>query len=391
MAKVEGLSPQQQQQNLMMANMQARQAVLQNAFPVVTQVDSQTFDPASRNQYDISGTNVGIVTGFTLQVKARIKNNHATESVTLTDLNVANLLQRVEYYDPNNQRHIATDGWHIALVNTVKGQKPFGGVGVTDTPIKYGDNYKIIDAAETIAAGASADVIFYYWIPLAYSDIDLTGAVFANVAQSKQRLHVEFATNSTAFAAADGDKFKAIYAGGGSSACVIEQMSYACYQHYFDQLPSMNGAYIVPQLDLSTLYLLENSVVSGMTPNTDFQIQYGNLYRYLSTVVAFDNGGVFNAGSDINHLGLQTANYAFYRKSDPETWNLVTRKLLNTDLPKGIYLSESRAKPIYTLATGNQTFILNAKTVAQNARAYFATESFVTATTLVNVGTVATT
>lgn len=307
MAQVQQLTPAQQQymanQQALQANLQARQHVLSNAFEVKQQVDSQTFVPSSRNTYDISGTNVGIVKGFLVKVAATIKNNHLTESVALTPFGIANLIKQVTYYDPNNQRHVETTGWHLAMVNTVKNGRPFGSSTATDSPIKYGDNYDIIEAPETVAAGATANVVMHFWIPLAYSDTDLSGAVFANVAQSKQRLRLEFATNSTAFVGAAENPLEAVYQGAAAADCELEEISYTCYQHYLDQLPMMNGQYVVPAIDLSTVYLLENTVQAGLTPNADFAVQYGNLYRYLSTIAIFDNGGTFTAkGADVNYL-----------------------------------------------------------------------------------------
>lgn len=395
MAQVQQLTPAQQQalqnQQAMAANLQARQYLLSQAFDVKQQVDSQTFVPGARSVYDVSGTNVGIVKGFTLKVVARITNSHVTDAVDLTNFGPANLLKQVTYYDPNNQRHIETSGWHIAMVNTIKGQKPFGSSTPTDSPIKYGDNYDVIDAPATIAAGETATVIMHYWIPLAYSDTDLSGAVFANVAQSKQRLRLEFTTDSSAFVGLGENTLEAVYTGAAASACTIEEISYTCYQHYLDQLPMNNGQYIVPAIDLSTVYLLENTVQAGLTPNADFAVQYGNLYRYLSTIAIFDNGGAFTAkGADVNYLAQRTANFSDYRKASPDTWNLETRKLIGTDLPPAVYLAETRNRPIYTLQTGNQTFVINPKTVNQNARLIMAYESFVTATHLVNIGTIST-
>lgn len=396
MAQVQQLTPAQQQQlqnqQALQANLQARAYVLSQAFDVKQLVDSQTFIPSARNVYDVSGTNVGIVKGFVLKVEATISNTSATQAANLTDFGIANLLKQVTYYDPNNQRHIETSGWHIAMINTIKGQRPFGSSTQTDSPIKYGDNYDVIEAPETIAAGQTAKVVMHYWIPLAYSDTDLSGAVFANVAQSKQRLRLEFANDATAFVGADENKLEAVYSTEDVGTLKIDEMSYSCYQHYLDQLPMANGQYIVPSIDLSTIYLLENTVQAGLTPNADFAVQYGNLYRYLSTIAIFDNGGVMGVkGADVNYLAQRTANFSDYRKASPDTWNLETRKLIGTDLPPSVYLAENRNRPIYTLQTGNQTFVLNPKTVNTNARLIMGYESFVTATHLVNIGTMSTT
>ncbi len=217
MAQVQQLTPAQQaalrNQQAMAANLQARQIVLQQSYPVIQQVETQTFDPANRSVFDVTPANVGIVKGFLVKVTAAIKNNHATAAVALTDFGPANLVQRVIYYDPDNQRHTETSGWHLHFVNTAKQGAPFLSSMVTDSPIKYGDVMNVIDAPATIAAGATGELTMYYWVPLAYSETDLTGAVLANVPQSKQRLKLEFANNNTAFAAVGANPLEAIYQG----------------------------------------------------------------------------------------------------------------------------------------------------------------------------------
>ncbi|WWT37744.1 major capsid protein [Enterobacteria phage PRDaquamarine] len=395
MAQVQQLTPAQQaalrNQQAMAANLQARQIVLQQSYPVIQQVETQTFDPANRSVFDVTPANVGIVKGFLVKVTAAIKNNSQADSVTLTDFGPANLLQRVIYYDPDNQRHTETSGWHLHFVNTAKQGQPFLSSIVTDSPVKYGDVMNVIDAPATIAAGATGELTMYYWVPLAYSETDLTGAVLANVPQSKQRLKLEFANNNTAFAATGANPLEAIYQGAGAADCEFEEISYTVYQSYLDQLPVGQNGYILPLIDLSTLYNLENSAQAGLTPNVDFVVQYANLYRYLSTFAVFDNGGSFNAGTDVNYLSQRTANFSDTRKLDPVTWAAQTRRRIATDFPKGVYYCDNRDKPIYTLQYGNVGFVLNPKTVNQNARLLMGYEYFTSRTELVNAGTISTT
>lgn len=392
MAQVQQLTPAQQaelrNQQALAANLQARQIVLQNSYPVIQQVETQTFDPKMRSVFDVTPANVGIVKGFFIKVTARINNKHATGDVALTDFGVANMLQRVIYYDPDNQRHTETSGWHLHFVNTAKQGSPFLSSMVTDSPIAYGDNIMIIDAPKEIKAGESADVSMYYYVPLAYSDNDLTGAVLANVPQSKQRLKLEFANNTTAFVDADQNPVEAVYAGAGASDCEFEEISYSVYQNYLDQLPVGQNGYILPMVDLSTLYALETSANAGLTPNVDFTVQYANLYRYLSTFAVFDNGGKFEAGKDLNYLSQRTANFSDTRKLDPNTWGAETRRRIGTDFPKGVYYCDNRQKPIYTLQYGNVGFVVNPKTVNTNARLLMGYEYFASRTELANLGTI---
>lgn len=395
MAQVQQLTPAQQaalrNQQAMAANLQARQIVLQQSYPVIQQVETQTFVPSQRSTWDVTPANVGIVKGFLVKVTAAIRNDSETETMNLTDFGPANLLQRVIYYDPDNQRHTETSGWHLHFVNTAKQGSPFLSSKVTDSPVGYGDIMNVIEAPATIAPETTAELSMYYWVPLAYSETDLTGAVLANVPQSKQRLKLEFANDNTAFAGAADNPLEAVYQGAGAADCTIEEISYTVYQSYLDQLPVGQNGYILPLIDLSTLYNLENSAQAGLTPNVDFVVQYANLYRYLSTVAVFDNGGVFSPGTDVNYLSQRTANFSDTRKLDPKTWAAQTRRRIQTDYPKGVYYVDNRDKPIYTLQYGNVGFVLNPKTVNQNARLLMGYEYFTSRTELVNAGTISTT
>jgi hypothetical protein len=204
-------------------------------------------------------------------------------------------------------------------------------------------------------------------VPLAYSDDDLRGAIFANVVNSTMNLQITL--NPNALVAADVDNTFAVYAG---SAGTFTSATVNVYQEFLDQLPQgANGALILPQTDLSTVYELKNSTLSAMTENQDFSIPFTNFRNFFSTFVIYNNDGNYDGrelGADINYWSLTTANYSNIFKYDPLYNVMKTREIIGSDLPAGTYYFSFRRQPIWTTQYGNQQINLNAATV--NAGAY---------------------
>lgn len=407
MAQAQQLTPAQQaamqQQAIALSNQRCRAALLAQAYPIEQPLPSMSVDLTRQNKFELIPNNTGLVTGFLLKVDAIIKNSHATEAMTITPFGLANLLEKVEYYDPNNNQRINTTGWHLNMINSIKEGKPF----MMANPVTpngnglYGDNFSVIVEPVTIAAATSAPVRFYYYIPLAVSATsDLRGAVLANIPNAQQRLNLQFTRPENAFLAAAGNPLAAIFRGGTGS---FDKFEFTVYQHYYDQLPRVQsqdeanfygvgvGGYIAPMQDLATYYKLEQTVVSGLSENAEKVVQYGSAYKYMSTSIVYDNGGQMNAGDDISYITQQSANQVNLNKLDPITWAAKSRRLLaGSDLPKGVYFVPNYDRPIYTLTYGNMSLVVNPKTVNANARLFIGFEYTVESQVLVNAGTIAT-
>ena len=90
----------------------------------------------------------------------------------------------------------------------------------------------------------------------------------------------------------------------------------------------------------------------------DFGINYVNYRSFLSTVAIYDNAKVLNAGTDINYFSFRSANATDLRRADPYTWKSIERKLITTDAPLGMYVFDTRKKPIYTTQVGNMALVV---------------------------------
>lgn len=364
------LSPAQQAQNAMAQNAQARALIAKQSVPMLQPIFSATVNPATQNVYNIPLRYVGLVTGFLVELTGTVNNTDGAASLSLTTYNLANLLSQVQFNDLQNNVRINTTGWHLNAINSARSGRPFGSAMTTDTPIGYGSNWSVIKATGfPIAHGGTGTFSMYYWVPLAYnpSAFDLRGAMFANVVNATANLQLVFNPNATAIIAS-GDGTLAVATGAAGN---INPINLTVYQAYLDQLPiDKNGQYILPQLDIGTIYELKNTTFTAMVVGNDFPIPYPNFRDFMSTCVLYDRNGTLSTGGDINYWSLQSANLTNIFKKSPFSVALSARGVIGDDFPSGLYYFDHRAKPISTIQYGNMALNLNASTVGSGAVAY---------------------
>jgi P3 major capsid protein len=406
-------------------NAYARAAIKAKAIKMTQQIFNQTYGSAASTT-DVSASqpviniiprNVGLIKGFYVAITATI-NNQAAETANLSDLGPSNLVTQFQFNDLNNNTRIQTTGWHIAFLNAIKSRRPYGTsfirggsastTGGFDSPINYGNNYSgEISAPATIGAGDSGTVVMWWWVPLAYSDDDLRGAVYANVVNATMQLNVTLNPHITANSGTDSTQSVFLLSAGASapstdaSKCVVSQLNIAVYQVYMDQLPIGQGGVLLPILDLATIYEMKNTVFTAITAGQDFPIQYSNFRDFLSTTLIYVNTGSTGAragmnltsgagaGVDINYLALQSANFTNIWKKIPALVALETRNHLQADMPPGCYYFGSREKPISTVQYGNMELIINALTAGAGAYALLGYEDFALVQSLSMAGSLA--
>lgn len=377
------------------ANAANRAAIVQTAIRRQQEVFSASFDPAAQTVLNIQPRYAGLILGFFVTVAATV--TLGTNNGILTAWGPANLIQQVRFDDLSNNTRIQTTGWHLNAVNSAKGNAPFMAVRTnTLYPVGYGNTFtgNIAFAPATLTT-AGATLRMTYWVPLAYSEVDLRGAMWANVVNATANLQLTMATSAQAFVAATADPTSAVYQFDGTGATgAITNYKVSVHQVYYDQLPvDQQGNQILPIVDLSTLYMLTNTTLSGMVTGNDFPISYANFRSFLSTVVIYDNqvsGAYPAAGSDITYWALQTANFTQIFKYDAFYTGRYSRQSIGDDFPLGAYYFDTRAKPINTIQFGNQQLILNpAGTVNANASARIGWEAFAVTNTLVGAASLA--
>ena len=377
------------------ANLANRQAIVANAIKKQQQVFSVTQAPTTGVIFNIQPRYAGLILGFFLDISATV--TLGTNNGILTAWGAANLVQQVLLQDLSNNTRVQTTGWHLNAINSAKNRAPYLSVNTLTTyPVGYGRTFtaNINNAPATLTtAGATLKMIF--WVPLAYSDVDLRGAVWANVVNATMQLQVTLATSAQAFVANTADPSGAVYQYDGTGATgVITSYTLVVHQVYYDQLPTdKNGNQLLPIVDLSTLYMLINTTVTGMVTAQDFPIPYANFRSFLSTLAIYDNqtGGAYpTAGTDITYWELQTANFTNIFKYPSWFPGVFARMAIHDDFPLGAYYFDSRRSPINTIQFGNQQLIMNPTgTVNTGASILVGWEMFAITNTLVGAASLA--
>lgn len=358
----------------------ARQMIAAQSQRMIQQISSQTVVPANNPQITINPRMVGMIMGFWVKVVATVANSTGGGvAITPTNFGAANVLTAIQFNDLNNNVRVQTTGWHLNFLNTVKGKMPYGTaiVNASEDGINatggYGNNWTVISQTASIADAGTGTVTMWYYVPLAYSDGDYRGAVYANVTNATMQLYLTF--NPTPVAASTGDTTTAMYtavAGAGS----ITSATVTIYQDYLDQIPYGPQGPILPLLDLSTIYELKSTIFNSITAANDFYMQYGNFRAFLSTFAVYYNGSSRGVGADINYWALTAANMTKIWQIEPALVALRSRGQIRTDFPRGVYYFSSRNKPINTQQYGNMQLTLNAITAGAGSYVLIGWEDF---------------
>lgn len=351
-----------------------RQTVLRNSVEMTQQIYSNTIAAAisnANNVLNINPRNVGLCKRFIIEISGTATANTASGSSTVYGL--SKLLSNVQFLDLNNNVRINTDGLHLSALRQVKARE----ITLSSSPISTIATDAMI-AGQFIASGSSPNfpVINYppapttggsafravFEVPLAYSDDDLRGAVYLNVVNATAVLQLTLNPNAFGTNAAT-DTTGNVWASGANPQGTITNTTVTVYQVYLDQLPVGQNGVILPTLDLSTVYELKQTTLSGQVVALDFPYPYANFRDFLSTLVTWNSTGAtagLKNGSDVNYWALQSANFTNIWKIDPLLAAQKTREIICSDLPLGTYYFSHRKKPLSTVQYGNLQLILNA-------------------------------
>lgn len=343
------------------ANMQARQIVLANSIDMWQSIFTTVLSGNPRGQViNIPIRNVGLIKRFVIEISGSVAQA-AAETLTLTKFGAANLLSQIVFTDLSNQTRINTAGWHMHLLATARRQMAFGAAFTNDSPTGYGSNFAVNSMPSPVTT--VQNFRFFYEVPIAYGDFDLRGAIYANVVNATMNL--QLTVNPNIVVGSAGNPTQAVYISStANDVGSLTNFAINVYQNYLDQLPVTNAGPILPIMDLSVAYLLNNTVATGIAQGQDFAIPYANFRNFMSTFVIYDNFGSGTAiGAEMNYWSIQSANYTNIIKLDPFMVSLMTREIINDDTPaqaaRTSYYFDHRRKPINTIQYGNMQLIAN--------------------------------
>lgn len=395
----------QQQAQLVAQNMAVRRAVISQSIDMWQTIYTNTITAGPGAVINVPLRNVGLVKRLLVRVRASL-TAATTDNASLTAMGIGNFFSNVILTDLSNQQRINTAGWHLAMVQTAKRRRPYGGamnvdnfsnttvgsftLGKQYNPFGYGNNWTGagaagnapvtppitppgLQSATPTITGATTDqgeVDLFLEIPVAYSDHDLRGAIYANI--NNATFNLQLTVNPNIAVLSTADPTLAMYQSASTHNNVtMPTFDIEVIQNYLDQLPrDQNNVVQLPMVDLSTAYLLQNTAVSGVVVSQDNPIPYANFREFMSTTLVYDNSTSGSAnfyGTDVNYFALQSANFTNIWKVLPKTAALWTRLIMGTDLPAGMYYFDHRHRPINTRTYGNMELIVNPSTVNTNA------------------------
>lgn len=335
----------------------------------IFQVNSGAYVAGQNLVFNIPPAPVGIITRFLVKVTASIGQG-AAETQTRVQNGAAAFLSNVQYIDTSNQTRINCPGWYLNFLSSQRRRGLFGAAQTNDINNVSGMGAAftsgIIAAPATLNAAPPAanapNFSMFYEIPLAYGKDDLRGAVLANLINATQQISVTVNPN---FFVTSTDIVNIAEAGYQSSSAQlgrISNLSIVVYQEYIDQFAGL----ALPTIDLGTQYLLQVSGGYNPVANTDLVIPYANYRLFMSSLIRFNNSGVFNTGSDLNYIATRTANQSDLIHVDPYTLTLRNREHVHQDLPAGYYAIDHREKPLFTNQYGNMSLVVQANSVTSS-------------------------
>ncbi|MGI0012271.1 MAG: hypothetical protein ACREBU_02330 [Nitrososphaera sp.] len=361
-------------------NLYVRDLVVRSSIDLVQEIASHTFTdyvPGQRKVINTAVKPVGLLKRFYLHITADLAGQ-TLGALDRTRLGGANILSNVILTDLNNQVRIQTPGWHLHALATVRRGFPFNGafapvintnVTAGTAPVisgalsamDLGDNLALMSIPATIAAAGAPSIRWFYELPVSYGDTDLTGSIWANTQNAAMNLQLE--VNPDFFVTNAQDPLMAVYqsADADIAGADITTMTIRVYQHVLDQLPvnQQTGQVMLPGMDLSTVYLLNNTDITGLTANVETAIPFANWRQFLSTFVLYDgnNATGFRSVSDVAHVALQSANFTNFFKVDPRMNACFVRNQISADFPDGVHFFNHRGKPIVTQQYGNMELL----------------------------------
>lgn len=314
---------------------------------------------------------LGLIAKYWVEISTVVTNPAGGSTLTRGSNGAFASLSQITYTDPGQNVRINTTGYHLAAVTARRRRRVPGQALTSDTPSGYGSVIQSIAAPATIAANASGTVRCMYEVPLAVGQDTTKGAVFGGAVFANQSLQLIFNPN---FCQAAADPLGAVYTGAATTAGNMPTYatSIVVYQEYWDGFDLGLLRFLSP--DLSTSYNLNLTSINNLLAANDNFVRFDNLRTFLSTMLAFDNGGTLNAGSDVTYFKLQAANQTPLFTRDIYLQSYITRNHLGDDMPAGFYMFDFSEAPIITAAEGNTVLSMNPSTVNANAVLYIGWE-----------------
>lgn len=321
-------------------NANVRASILANAIPVKQPVKSGVLSYAagSPTNFVIQANPVGLVRRFYLEISGTI-NCAAAHTATPTLFGLKNLISNLQFTDQNSRLRVNTSGIHLHMAASEKRKRPFGAALIASTGFSddsgFGSNFPVEVSTGAVAGGTPKNFTVVFEIPVVNSNVDLTGAIYANQTTSNNQLSVTLNPN---FFAYNSDPFTAGYTTDAALATALPtltNLTWTLTQDYLDQLPAdQNGNVVLPQIDIAFAVCLQMLQPGKQVAGNDnlYALQPFNIYQNI--MLFWDNYAYGGAvGGDVDYIKIQVANSYVLAQFDTALLAVLTRNLLGCDMP----------------------------------------------------------
>lgn len=378
------------------ANLSIRKAWLSSSAPLIQAVAyaAPTYTSGSATTVNLLGSATGLIRKFYLVVTGTINSTSGT-FIPSPPFGMANLLSNITFTDLNTRVRHNTTGAHMHMIQAarrgwVAGMALVKGAmsetaGATGNGCFWGANYFANNAPTTMTGGAPQNFQWTWEIPVAYTDTDLRGCIWANQVTANNLISCTINPNFFAQAApadVSGSAYNSATA-LGTALPTLTNLKFTLYQDMFVQGPqdSKNNI-LLPQVDMAYSYNLLMVPAQALQANSDNVFFAAPNRQILSHMLFWDNY-LYNtapAGSDVTAIKIQVANSLVVRQMEPGILAYWTRNLLGTDMPAGsaggtgttktdftTYYIDTRRRPLNVQTSGNVGLYFNPNTVQGGA------------------------
>lgn len=375
-------------------NMAIRKAWLSSAAPLIQAVATATptYTAGQATVVNLLGSATGLIRKFYLVVSGTLNASSGTFTPS-PPFGITNIFSNITFTDLNTRVRHNTTGAHMHMIQAMRrGWVP--GMALVSTAmsdsvnggVSWGANFFTNNAPSTFTGGTPKNFQWVFEIPIAYTDTDLRGCIWANQVTANNLLSLTinpsfFASNSVA-SDVSGSAYNSATA-LGTALPTLTNLKLTLYQDMFVQGPTdKNGNTQLPQVDMAYSYNLLNVPAQALQANADNVFFAAPNRQILSHMLFWDNY-LYNtapAGSDVTAIKIQIANSLVVRQMEPGILGYWTRNLLGTDMPAGsaggsgttktdytTYYVDTRRRPLNVQTSGNVGLYFNPNTVQSGA------------------------
>lgn len=282
----------------------------------------------------IKAQNIGVTTGFWLEFTATV-NIDGLASVSKAGPYA--LVKRISLIDYSGNTRVDCTGPQLWLYNSVRNNAPFGyNNQAVPSTLDYGVTVPDV-------GGDGQKLRFYLYVPCAYSETDLRGAILTQVNTGELRINIEFASTITS------STDTTVYSSGTVS--LVGNIEVRAYQDYLN--PAINdgirGA-AVPPLDVMTIH-----EVLGVTSKTDIATGTEALISYpngravfFTSIHVYLNGLLKPIDTSISRFRLLANGATNIQDRNGAMQGLFQRTRIDSDLQRGMLFQSHFASPMQT-------------------------------------------